>query len=131
MTHFAYKFHYLRYQILLYLPQIRLAQKHSKLPVCYVTDCLKEFHLEFRLLAVIQIPGDGPILVKKKTYQKKNTANAVEIFPISIFDLKQTCKIVPTEFYSILNFTATYFDDVSINTYKKALKLLKMLLNKI
>ena len=67
----------------------------------------------------------------KKKPIKKNTANAVEIFPISIFDLKQTCKIVPTEFYSILNFTATYFDDVSINTYKKALKLLKMLLNKI
>ena len=67
----------------------------------------------------------------KKKPIKKNTANAVEIFPISIFDLKQTCKIVLTEFYSILNFTATYSDHVSINTYKKALKLLKMLLNKI
>ena len=80
MTHFVYKVHYLRYQILLYLPQIRLAQKQSKLQVCYVTDCLKEFHLEFRLLAVIQIPGDGPILVKKKTYQKKTQQMQLKFF---------------------------------------------------
>ena len=64
----------------------------------YDDDCLKFFDLHFTALPVIQISGNSPILEPNtKKPIKKTPRTAVEIFTISIFYLKQACKIVPTE----------------------------------
>ena len=96
MRQLAYRVYNARYQVSFELGQMKFSQKHTKLQR-YVTDCLKIFHLYFRLLIIIQLPGKNPILTKH--ISKNPLPTAVEIFLISIFGLKQTCKIVPTENY--------------------------------
>ena len=92
-------------------------------------NCKNIFHLHFTSFIMIQISGNSPILVKlRKNYQNVGSElTGVEIFLISIFDLKQICIIVPTENCSIWNFPAARFVNNSNKSLTKASKLLRIL----
>ena len=68
--------------------------KQTKLQRYGVTDCLKIFHLHFRL--IFKFTERALFWLKPKNISKIHPPNAAEIFLISISDVKQTCKIVPT-----------------------------------
>ena len=61
----------------------------------------------------------------QKNLSKSPLPPAVEIFPILIFDLKQTCKKVPAENCKIQNFPATCFVYKSKKKFDKAFEIIK------
>ena len=88
----------------------------------------KCFYLHFTLLAMIQVFGNSPILIKTEKFDKEPT-NCSWNVSILIFNLKQICKIVPIGNCLIWNFLATYFGYIFIKSLRKASKILKMLRN--
>ena len=115
-------------EVPLCLRRIKIERKHSKLQIYYVTGCLEMFYLHFTLLAMIQVFGNSPILIKTEKFDKESTSCSWNV-SILIFNLKQICKIVPIGNCSIWNFLATYFDYIFIKSLRKASKILKMLRN--
>ena len=106
----------------------KLAQKHSKLQN-YVTNwqfffvMLHHKHW-FKFLEI------ALFLLHTKNLSNTTPSTAAEIFLESIFDLKQTCKILPTENFSTFQFsTLPQLVYNSVKSLVKASKLLKMLRN--
>ena len=60
-------------------------------------DCLKIVHFHFPSLSMMQIFENSPILANHRNVYKKPSPTTIEVFLIPIFDIKQTCKIVPAE----------------------------------
>ena len=56
---------------------------------------------------------------------KKLPAAAVKSFPISIFDLKQTFKTLPTEYCKVWSVSVTRFIYISVKRLTKSSRLLK------
>lgn len=74
----------------------KFARKISKLKRYDVTDCLKILHQHFTSLMMFQFLEIHLFWLKIENSIKKPPPTAYEIFLISIFNLKQACKIVPT-----------------------------------
>ena len=89
---------------------VNLTEKHNRWQKYCVNDCLKTFHLHFVSLIMIRISRNIPILPKHRNIFWKALCNCSGIFIISIFDLKQICKIVPTENSKNWNFLATWYN---------------------
>ena len=125
MRQLVHKTYYTIYHVPLYFWWAKLAWKHRKSHKYCLIDYLKTFYLHFAPLTMIQVSGNTPILAKHRKIHKKAPQSSVKILLVSIFDLKQTYKIMPTENCWIRNFPATRFIQMSIKSLTKPSKLLK------
>ena len=85
------------------------------------------FYFHFASLIMIKLLEIALFRLNIEKHIKKSPTSYNWNLSNSICDLKETCKIVPTENCQFWNFLATHSVYVSIKSLTKASKLLKML----